>query len=406
MSPADPLPFAPPRPVDQRSPFVRLTELLGDMAPGKPPISLAVGEPQHPIPPFVGPVLQANLADFGRYPPNKGTNRFCEAAAAWLDRRYSLPRAVDPARELVVLSGTREGLFLAALAAKRVVRSRTRPAILIPNPFYAVYAAGAVAAECEPIYLAATAESGFLPDLDSLDEALLARTVAFYLASPSNPQGAVASAEYLARLVALARRHGFMLFSDECYSEIYSRTPPAGMLEAAGSDFANVVIFHSLSKRSSLPGLRVGFAAGDPNFLKHYLDLRSVAAPQIPIPAQEVAITAYGDEAHVEENRRLYAAKFDLADQIIGGRFGYRRPAGGFFLWLDVSAHGGDEDATLRLWREAGVRVVPGSYLARNGADGRNPGDGYIRTAMVQDREATAEALHRMVAVLDRTGSR
>ena len=406
MSIADPLPFPPPaRPVDQRSPFVRLAELLGDIAPGKPPISLAVGEPQHAIPSFVGPVLQAHLADFGRYPPNKGTNRFCEAAAAWLDRRYALPRPVDPVRELLVLSGTREGLFLAAIAAKRFVKPRAgRPAVLIPNPFYAVYAAGAIAADCEPVYLPATAAGGFLPDLDSLGEDLLARTVAFYLASPSNPQGAVAGADYLKRLVALACRFGFMVFSDECYSEIYSQTPPAGMLEAAGQDFANVIVFHSLSKRSSLPGLRVGFAAGDPAFLKLYLDLRSLAAPQIPVPAQEVAVTAYGDEAHVEENRRLYAAKFDLADQILGGRFGYCRPAGGFFLWLDVSAHGGDEAATVRLWREAGVRVVPGSYLSRVGADGRNPGDGYLRVAMVHDRETTAEALHRLVAVLDPTG--
>jgi aspartate/methionine/tyrosine aminotransferase len=406
MSPADPLPFPPPvRAVDQRSPFVRLAELLADVLPGKPPISLAVGEPQHPIPPFVGPVLQAHLNDFGRYPPNKGTPKFCEAVAAWLDRRYALPRPVDPVREVLVLSGTREGLFLAAIAAKRFVKARAgKPAILIPNPFYAVYAAGAVAADCEPVYLAAGAESGFLPDLDRLDPDLLARTVAFYLATPSNPQGAVASADYLARLLALARKFGFMVFSDECYSEIYSQVPPTGMLQAAGADFSNVVIFHSLSKRSSLPGMRVGFAAGDAAFMQAYLDLRTLAAPQIPVPAQEVAIVAYGDETHVAENRRLYAAKFDLADQIIGDRFGYRRPAGGFFLWLDMAAHGGDVTATKRLWSEAGVRVVPGSYLARVDADGRNPGEGYIRVAMVHDSATTAEALHRLVPLFDPTG--
>jgi N-succinyldiaminopimelate aminotransferase len=400
MSPADPSSLAPARPVDTRSPFVRLTELLSDITPRQPTINLSVGEPQHPIPPFVGPVLQAHLADFGRYPGNKGTNRFCDAAAAWLNRRYALPRPVDPTHEVLVLSGTREGLFLAALAAKRHVKPRARPAILLPNPFYAVYAAGAVAADCEPVYLAASAENGFLPDLNGIDEELLARTVALYLASPSNPQGAVANADYLARLVALARRHGFMLFSDECYSEIYSRVAPTGMLQAAGADFSKVVVFHSLSKRSSLPGLRIGFAAGDAAFLAKFLDLRAVAAPQVPVPAQEVAVTAYGDETHVEDNRRLYSAKFDLADQIIGGRFNYKRPEGGFFLWLDVSAHG-DEAATRALWRDAGVRVVPGSYLARVGADGVNPGAGYLRVAMVQDRETTAEALHRMVAVLD-----
>jgi len=172
------------------------------------------------------------------------------------------------------------------------------------------------------------------------------------------------------------------------------------MLEAAAPDFANVVVFHSLSKRSNLPGLRVGFAAGDGGFLARFLDLRNVAAPQVPTPMQRVAIAAYEDEAHVEENRKLHRAKFDLADQIVGNRYGYRRPAGGFFLWLDVSAQGGDERATLRLWREAGIRVVPGRYLARDQADGSNPGLGYIRVAMVQDYATTAEALHRLVGVL------
>jgi len=191
-----------------------------------------------------------------------------------------------------------------------------------------------------------------------------------------------------------------MLFADECYSEIYWKEPPVGALEVAGKDFVNVVAFNSLSKRSSLPGLRVGFVAGDRRFLKAFLDLRAVSAPQVPVPAQEVAIAAYGDEAHVEENRALYRAKFDLADQIIGNRYGYKRPAGGFFLWLDVSQHGGSEAATLKLWREGGLRVVPGNYAARPQPDGFNAGEGYIRVAMVQARETTAEALHRLVKVL------
>src|SRR5882757_11263834 len=348
-----------------RSPFVRLRELLGDIPAGKPAISLAVGEPGHGVPPFVGPILAAHIDEFGRYPMNKGLDAFCEAAAAWLGRRFALPRPIDPAAEILVLNGSREGLFLAALAAARWVSGRRgRPAMLIPNPFYAAYAAGATAANCEPVYLPATAATGFLPDLDALSEELLARTVAMFIASPANPQGAVADRAYLERIVALARRFGFLVFSDECYSEIYSVHPPAGMLEAAAPDFANVVEFQSLSKRSNLPGLRIGFAAGDRNFLARFLELRNVAAPQVPIPTQRVAVAAYGDETHVEENRRLYAQKFDLADQIIGDRYGYRRPAGGFFLWLDVSAQGGDETAALRLWREAGLRVVPGRYLA------------------------------------------
>jgi len=390
----------PARPVDARSPFVRLNELLSGAEPGKSVINIAVGEPQHPIPPFVGPVLDAHLKDFGRYPANQGTDRFRKAVSDWLSGRYALPRALDPASEILVLSGTREGLFLASIAAKRWVKPRQRPAILIPNPFYAVYAAGAVAADCEPVYLDATSQNGFLPDLDALAPELLARTVAFYLASPANPQGSIADAAYLKRLIALARQHGFIVFADECYSEIYGKDKPPGMLEHAGSDFANVIVFHSLSKRSSLPGLRIGFAAGDKTFIKPFLDLRSVAAPQVPVPAQEVAIAAYGDETHVEENRALYRAKFDLADQIIGNRYGYKRPPGGFFLWLDVSQQGGSEAVTLRLWKEAGLRVLPGKFAAREQADGFNPGENYIRIAMVQDREVTAEALHRLVAVL------
>jgi N-succinyldiaminopimelate aminotransferase len=405
---------APPSPARAdigRSPFVRLRELLGDSAPGKPAISMAVGEPQHGVPSFVGPVIAAHIDEFGRYPMNKGLDALCQSAADWLGRRFTLPRPLDPASEILVLNGSREGLFLGAIAAERWVSGRQaerrsaerkvgRPAMLIPNPFYAAYAAGAVAANCEPVYLPATAATGFLPDLDAISEELLARTVAFFIASPANPQGAVADLAYLERIVALARRFGFLVFSDECYSEIYTQHAPAGMLEAAGPDFANVVEFQSLSKRSNLPGLRIGFAAGDREFLARFLELRNVAAPQVPMPMQRVAIAAYGDEAHVRENRLLYAQKFDLADQIIGDRYGYRRPAGGFFLWLDVSAQGGDEAVTLRLWREAGLRVVPGRYLARDQADGSNPGLGYIRVAMVQDQEATAEALHRLVAVL------
>jgi len=395
-------PSSPTAPaVDGRSPFVRLTELIAGIEPGKPAINLSVGEPQHPIPAFVAPTIAAHINEFGRYPANKGIEPFRKAVAGWLGRRYKLPRPVDPEHEVLVLNGTREGLFLAAIAATRFVAPRAgNPAMLIPNPFYAAYSAGALAAGCEPVYMPATRESAFLPDLDALDDALLARTVAFYLASPSNPQGAVASRAYLDKLSGLARRFGFLVFADECYCEIYSQHQPAGMLEASAPDFENTVVFHSLSKRSNLPGLRLGFAAGDRRFLAAFLELRNVAAPQVPTPVQHVGVAAYGDEAHVQENRKLYSAKFDLADQIVGDRYGYKRPDGGFFLWLDVAKYGGSEIVTKRLWQEAGVRVVPGRYLAREQADGSNPGADYIRVAMVQDSATTAEALHRLVAVL------
>jgi aspartate/methionine/tyrosine aminotransferase len=380
---------------------MRLADLLAPVKPGKSVINLSVGEPTHAVPDFVGPVLAANLGDFNKYPANKGTEAFRKTVQAWLSRRYTLPRPLDFETEIMVLSGTREGLFLAALAAKRFVAPRKGAlAIIVPNPFYAVYSAAAAGAECEPIYAPASRETGFLPDLDKLDDALLARTVAFYLASPANPQGAVASAEYQKRLVGLARKHGFMVFADECYSEIYTKAKPSGMLEHAGPDYANVAIFHSLSKRSNLAGLRIGFVAGDAKFIGRYLDMRSVSSPQAPMPLQAVAVAAYSDEKHVEDNRRLYSQKFDLADQIIGDRYGYKRPAGGFFLWLDVSAQGGGEKVAEKLWREAGVRVLPGGYIAREDSSGANPGENYIRVAMVQNNEDTAEALHRLVAVL------
>jgi N-succinyldiaminopimelate aminotransferase len=395
------LPLSTGRIVDTRSPFVRLAELIAGVAPGRPVIDLGVGEPRHPVPDFVGPAIAAHINEFGRYPRNEGTPQFRRAAADWAARRYRLGRIPDPDREVLVLNGSREGLFLGAIAARRHVANRAgRPAILVPNPFYAAYSAGAAAADCEIVYLPTTRQTGFLPDLDALDGALLARTVAMFLATPSNPQGAVADLAYLQRAAAMARRYGFLLFCDECYSEIYTVAPPAGALEAAGDLFENVVLFQSLSKRSNLPGLRVGFVMGDHRFIAKFLELRNVAAPQVPIPVQEVAIAAFGDEAHVEANRDLYRQKFDMADQIIGDRYGYRRPAGGFFLWLDVGPLGGSEAAAAKLWREAGVRVLPGRYIARDQADGSNPGADFIRVAMVHDKETTAEALHRIVAVL------
>jgi N-succinyldiaminopimelate aminotransferase len=386
----------------ERSPFLRLNELLASYQPAKPLISLSLGEPQHAVPGFVGPALAAHIAEFGRYPIAKGIEPFRKAAASWLSRRFDLPRAIDPDSELLVLNGSREGLFFAALNAVRYAGERkSRPAILMPNPFYPAYGAGARAAGCEQIHLPATRATGFLPDLDALDEATLARAVAFYIASPANPQGAVASKDYFARLKKLADRFGFMILSDECYSEIYTKHAPGSMLECAGPDFTNVVAFQSLSKRSNLAGMRVGFVAGDKKFLSLFHELRNVAAPQVPVPLQHVAVAAYEDEAHVEENRRLYRLKFDLADQILGNRYGYSRPAGGFCVWLDVSERGGDEAATVKLYRDAGVRVVPGSYLARQQRDGSNPGAGYIRLALVADGETTAEALHRLVETLD-----
>lgn len=381
-----------------RSGFVRLTELLTGVEPGKPPINLSVGEPHHPMPSFVAPVLTQHMQDFSRYPMTRGIDPFRISAAAWITRRYRLERPLDPEREVIVLSGSREGLFLAAITARRYTKDRGgTPAVLLPNPFYMAYFSGAVAAGCEPVALPATRATGFLPDYDALPDSLLKRTVAIYLCSPANPQGAVLSREALERIVSRARTAGALVFADECYSEVWlGDAAPTGVLEVAGKNFTGVLSFNSLSKRSSLPGLRCGFAAGDPEFLAAFMELRNVAAPQVPVPVQHVAAHAYGDEAHVEENRRLYKAKFDLADRILAGRYGYERPAGGFFLWLDVAEFGGDETAALDLWRRQGVRVVPGSYLAHTLEDGSNPGTGYVRAALVDDLPTTEQALNRL----------
>ncbi|MDQ0437303.1 aspartate/methionine/tyrosine aminotransferase [Kaistia dalseonensis] len=383
------------------SPFVRLNDRLAGIVPGLSPINLGLGEPQHPIPSFVGPVLAENLESFGRYPAIRGTDEFRQTMAGWLDHRYGLTSTpVDPERMVLPLNGSREGLFFAALGARERATNIARPVILLPNPFYQAYAAGAEAAGAEVILLEAGPEERYQPDLSRLSDDILARTIAVYIASPVAPQGSVATLEDWTRLISVARQRDFMIFADECYSEIYRDEPPHGVLEAAdrlGEGFANVLAFHSLSKRSNLPGLRCGFVAGDPQFITGWTRLRNMAAPQVPGPIQAVGVAAYRDEAHVVENRALYNEKYRLAAEILGPDLCPTVPEGGFFLWLDV---GNGEEAAVRLWREAGVRTIPGGYLSLPGADGLNPGDGFIRVAMVQDIATTKEALTRMARVL------
>lgn len=382
-----------------RSPFVRLTELLAGIEPGKPLINLSVGEPRHPMPAFVAPVIAANISGFSKYPMLRGTDRFRSAAANWLGKRYKLPRAIDPDKEVLVLNGSREGLFLAGITAKRILSGRKQPAIIVPNPFYPAYGAGAEVTGCELVALPAHRENNFIPDYDAVSDELFARTIAIYLCSPANPQGSVLPRETLEKVIARARKHGTFVFADECYSEIWlGDKKPAGALETCGATFDNVIVFNSLSKRSNLPGIRVGFAAGDEKFISAYAELRNVSAPQVPEPLQEVAIAAYSDEVHVEDTRKLYRQKFDLADKLLGTRFNHQRPEGGFFLWLDVTELGDDVNAAKILFKEAGLRVVPGSYLARVGSDGKNPGAGYIRVALVDDLKITEEALSRLAS--------
>jgi N-succinyldiaminopimelate aminotransferase len=387
------------------SPFVRLDSLLAAVPPNKElePILMSVGEPQHPVPQLVGQEVNKHVASYGRYPPVAGTPELRRAIADWLTRRYGLPQGlIDPNAGVAPISGSREGLFtIAQVVVPPDIRGK-RPAVLMPNPFYHAYVAGALMPGSEPVLVAAGRENNFLPDYAGIEPEILDRVALVYLCTPANPQGTVASLDYLEQMVRLAQERDFVLVCDECYSEIYDEVPPAGVLQAAARSpqgVRNVLAINSLSKRSSVPGLRVGYLAGDPAILKAYTKLRMSSAPAIPLPLQHAAAALWRDEAHVEANRALYRDKFRLAERILSNRLGYYKPGGGFFLWLDV---GDSEAATVKLWRDAALKVVPGSYLGQTDRFGRNPGDGYIRVALVHDRNTTEAGLIRLAETLGR----
>jgi aspartate/methionine/tyrosine aminotransferase len=388
------------------SPFTRLRRLLADVAPGhERPIELTIGEPREKMPGFVADKIREADALFGKYPPIRGTPELVGAITAWLERRYNLAGRIAGRAMVLPVNGSREGLFYAAFPALGRRQLGGRPALLMPNPYYAAYIGAALAANCEPVYLDATADTGHLPDLDRLaaDRELLERTVGMYLCSPANPQGTVATAAYLQRALALARQYNFMLFADECYSEIYGDEPPTGALEVADQTpegFANLVIFNSLSKRSNLPGLRSGFCAGDSVFMESLAEIRNIAAPQMPGPIQHASAAVWSEEQHVAAVRQVYKRKFDICDAVLGGRYDYVRPQGGFFLWLNFNRFGGGVEATVTLWKRCGVKVIPGAFLAQPGLGGANPGEAYVRVALVADPATIREALERVVHVL------
>jgi len=370
--------------------FPRLRALLADHQPGGDEIAMSIGEPKHPMPDFVGEVIGAHLDGFAKYPPNDGSGDLLRAISGWIKRRYGVDK--DPAREIIALSGTREGLFNAAIALCPETKNGNRPKILIPNPFYQVYAVAALAVAADPVFVPCPAAGGFLPDLDGISATTLDQTAIFYLCSPSNPQGAIASRDYWKKLVTLAEKHDFQIFADECYSEIYRDIPPPGVLEIAhdiGAEPERVLAFHSLSKRSNMPGLRSGFAAGGAKSIAALKRLRAYSGAPLPLPLQAVAARAWSDEAHVTNSRDIYRAKYRIADDVFGDVQGYLSPEAGFFLWLPVDD---GEVATVKLWRETGVKVLPGAYLARE-VDGVNPGNGYIRVAMVAEKQEMQRGL-------------
>jgi aspartate/methionine/tyrosine aminotransferase len=370
--------------------FPRLRALLDVHEPGGAAMHMTIGEPKHAFPAWVADIIAENAEGFGKYPPNDGTPELLEAIRDWVQRRYGV--GLDAGSQIMALNGTREGLYNACMALVPEQKGGDRPVILLPNPFYQVYMIGAISVGADPMMVPATKESGHLPDYTALPAEVLNRVAAAYICSPANPQGAVASRQYWTDLIRLAEQYDFRIFADECYSEIYRGEAPTGALDVAqelGADPERVVIFHSLSKRSNLPGLRSGFVAGGPESLKRIKQLRAYSGAPLPLPLQRAAERVWADEGHVVENRHLYQQKFSIADRIFGDIPGYESPEAGFFLWLPVKD---GEASALKLWQETGVRVLPGAYLARE-VDGFNPGKEYIRVALVHSNEDVERAL-------------
>ena len=390
-------------------PFQRLTALLADITPGGdddcPPIVMSIGEPQHAAPDLIHVELARHARDWNKYPPTGGTKAYRTAVAEWLTSRYALPEGwIDPDRNTLPVAGTREGLFMAAMLAVPPSDGAiaNAAAVLVPNPFYQVYVGAAVMAGAEPVFVPATRETGFQPDFSNLDAAVLDRTALAYVCSPANPQGSIATLSRLKKTIELARKHSFVIVSDECYSEIYADAAPPGLLEACaalGDDLSNVLVFNSLSKRSSVPGLRAGFVAGDPDLILRFMKLRSHGGAVQPLPVMAAATSLWKDERHVKSNRALYCRKFDDAADIFGSRFGFTVPEGGFFLWLDV---GDGREAARALWQDGGIKVLPGTFLSRPDHSGADPCDRYIRVALVHDRITTETALSRMFEILSK----
>jgi N-succinyldiaminopimelate aminotransferase len=383
----------------QPYPFEKLRALLGDAKPAadKSPISLSIGEPKHPAPAFVAQALSDNLQQLSVYPSTLGIPALRETIAAWCERRFSVPAGwLDPARHILPVNGTREALFA---FTQTVVERSSNGLVVSPNPFYQIYEGAALLAGATPHYLPCLPEQGFNPDFDAVPADVWQRTQVLFLCSPGNPTGALVPVETLKKLIALADHYDFVIASDECYSELYfdEQSPPPGLLTACAelgrSDFARCMVFHSLSKRSNLPGLRSGFVAGDADIIKAFLLYRTYHGCAMPVQTQLASIAAWNDEEHVRANRSLYREKFDAVLEILEPVLDVQRPDGSFYLWPNV---GGDDQAfTRELLIQQNVAVVPGSYLSRE-VNGVNPGAGRVRMALVAPVAECIEAAKRI----------
>jgi N-succinyldiaminopimelate aminotransferase len=383
-------------------PFERLARLKAGAVPpaGLPHIAMSIGEPQHDAPAFVLETLRGALDKLGSYPVTAGLPEFRAACARWLERRFGLPAGrVDADTMVLPVNGTREALFAFVQAVVDERRSGGGPLVLMPNPFYQIYEGAALLAGAEPYMLNTTAATGYKPDLDAVPEAVWRRCQVLFLCSPGNPTGAVLSLEYLRRALELADRYDFVIAADECYTELFldESAPPPGLLQAcvaAGHDrFQRCVVFHSLSKRSSVPGLRSGFVAGDPDILKQFLLYRTYHGSAMAVPTQLASIAAWNEDTHAVANRRLYQEKFAKVLPILAPVMNVEKPAGAFYLWPDIV--GDDEKFTRELFARKNLTVLPGSYLAR-GEIGNNPGAGRVRISLVAPVAQCVEAAERI----------
>ena len=381
-------------------PFEKLAKLKAGISVPEhlAPISLGIGEPKHPSPAFVKQVIADNLDKLANYPTTKGLDELRQAIANWASRRFQLAEGtLDPAKHVVPVNGTREAIF----ALVQAVVDSSKPATVVsPNPFYQIYEGAAFLAGADPVYLPCDASNGFIPDFDAVPESVWKDCQILFLCSPGNPSGAVIPRETLVKVIELADRHDFLIASDECYSELYPNeaNPPEGLLQACAAigrhDFKRCVVFHSLSKRSNLPGLRSGFVAGDAEVLAGYLKYRTYHGCAMPVHNQLASIAAWNDEDHVRENRAAYRAKFEAVVPILREVMNVDFPDAGFYLWPETPMS--DETFARELSAQQNVHVLPGRYLSRT-VDGHNPGENRVRMALVAPLEECVEAARRIV---------
>ncbi|SAK99285.1 succinyldiaminopimelate aminotransferase [Caballeronia arationis] len=389
----------------QPYPFEKLRALFKGIEPraGVKPISFGIGEPKHPTPVLVRDAVVNALGGLSSYPATLGSEPLRQAIAAWVKTRYHLP-AVDAATEVLPVSGSREALFALAQTVidSRSTKAAEPPIVLCPNPFYQIYEGAALLAGAEPYFVNSDPARNFACDYSAVPADIWARTQLLYVCSPGNPTGAVLTLDDWRELFALSDKHGFVIASDECYSEIYfdEAAPPLGGLEAAhrlGRGFERLVMLSSLSKRSNVPGMRSGFVAGDASILKDFLLYRTYHGASLSTVFQTASIAAWQDETHVRDNRAKYLQKFTTVTPMLAEVLDVRLPDAAFYLWANVARTGlSDTEFAARLYADYNVTVLPGSFLART-AHGTNPGEGFVRIALVADVDECVEGARRIV---------